>query len=170
MNLPSKFLLNNLKNPYTILKCTSRWDRVIILTSFSGIEAGCSEPCLIYSATFEINAIELTSSRSVNFAANLSRAVALDVHVREKTIYWSDINTRIIQRMNLTTGIIENIITENLGIIDGLAVEWESDLIYWTDSGNSRVEVASLDGNQRKILFASQVYNPRGIALHPRKG
>ncbi|XP_068695701.1 low-density lipoprotein receptor-related protein 4-like [Montipora foliosa] len=136
----------------------------------TGIKAGCSEPCLIYSATSEINAIELTSSRTVNFAANLSRAVALDVHVKEKTIYWSDINQRIIQRMNLTTGIIEDIITDNLGIIDGLAVEWESGLIYWADYSNSRVEVASSDGNQRKILFASQVYNPRGIALYPKKG
>ncbi|XP_068695706.1 low-density lipoprotein receptor-related protein 6-like [Montipora foliosa] len=136
----------------------------------TGIEAGCSEPCLIYSATSEINAIELTSSRTVNFAANLSRAVALDVHVKEKTIYWSDINQRIIHRMNLTTGIIEDIITDNLGIIDGLAVEWESDLIYWADYSNSRLEVASLDGNQRKVLFASRVYNPRGIALYPKKG
>ena len=140
------------------------------LISFSGIEAGCSEPCLIYSATSEINAIELTSSRTVYFAANLSRAVALDVHVKEKTIYWSDINQRIIHRLNLTTGIIEDIITDNLGIIDGLAVEWESDLIYWADYSNSRLEVASLDGNQRKILFASRVYNPRGIALYPKKG
>ena len=72
--------------------------------------------------------------------------------------------------MNLTTGIIEDIITDNLGIIDGLAVEWESDLIYWADYSNSRLEVASLDGNQRKVLFASQVYNPRGIALYPKKG
>ena len=72
--------------------------------------------------------------------------------------------------MNLTTGIIEDIITDNLGIIDGLAVEWESDLIYWADYSNSRLEVASLDGNQRKILFASRVYNPRGIALYPKKG
>ena len=125
---------------------------------------------MIYSATSEINAIELNSSRPVNLTSDLSRAVALDVHVREKTIYWSDINQRIIHRMNLTTGIIEDIITDNLGIIDGLAVEWESDLIYWADYSNSRVEVATLDGKQRKILFASQVYNPRGIALYPKKG
>ena len=137
---------------------------------FSGIEAGCSEPCLIYSATSEINAIELNSSRTIYFASNLSRAVALDVHVRERTIYWSDINRRVIQRMNLTTGIIEDIITDNLGIIDGLAVEWESDLIYWADYSNSRVEVASLDGKQRKVLFVEQVNNPRGIALYPKEG
>ena len=138
--------------------------------SLSGIEAGCSEPCLIYCTTSKINAIELTSSKIVNFARNLSRAVSLDVDVCEKTIYWSDINQRHIQRMHLTTGIIEEIITDNLGVIDGLAIVWESDLIYWADYSNSRVEVASPAGKQRKILFASQVYNPRGIALYPKKG
>ena len=142
----------------------------LLLNFFSGIEAGCSEPCLIYSATSEINAIELRSSKTVYFASGLSRAVALDVHVRERMVYWSDINRRLIQRMNLTTGIIEDIITDNLGIIDGLAVEWENDLIYWADYSNSRVEVASLAGEQRKVLFASEVYNPRGIALYPKKG
>lgn len=137
---------------------------------FSGIQAGCSEPCLIYSATSEINAIQLTTSRTVGFVSNLSRAVALDVHIRDRTIYWSDINRRLIQRMNLSNGIIEDIITDNLGVIDGLAVEWESNLLYFADYGNSRVEVASLDGKFRKVLFVEEVTNPRGMAVSPKKG
>ena len=102
--------------------------------------------------------------------SNLSRAVALDVHVKEKTVYWSDINRHVIQRMDLETGETDDIITDDLGIVDGLAVEWESNLIYWTDYSKHRVEVASLDGSLRKLLFTEEVEHPRGIALYPKEG
>ncbi|CAH3029645.1 unnamed protein product, partial [Porites evermanni] len=130
----------------------------------------CSDPCLIYSATSEINALELSTSRIVHLVSNLSRAVALDVHVKQKTIYWSDINRHVIQRMDLETGETDNIITDDLGVVDGLAVEWESNLIFWTDYSKHRVEVASLDGSRRKVLFTEEVEYPRGIALYPKKG
>ena len=102
--------------------------------------------------------------------SNLSRAVALDVHVNKKMIYWSDINRRVIKRMSLSSGNIEDIVTDDLGVVDGLAVEWESNLIYWADYSNSRVEVASVDGKQRKLLFVEDVDKPRGVALYPKKG
>ena len=143
--------------------------KYIFFVSLSGVE-NCSEPCLIYSATSQINAIELSTSRVVHLVSNLSRAVALDVHVNEKMIYWSDINRRAIKRMSLRSGNIEDIITNYLGIVDGLAVEWESNLIYWVDNSNSRVEVASVDGKQRKLLLMEDMHKPSGIALYPKKG
>ena len=96
--------------------------------------------------------------------------MALDVHVNEKMIYWSDVNRRVIKRMSLSSGNIEDIITDDLGIVDGLAVEWESNLIYWTDYSKKTVEVASVDGKQRKLLFVEDLGKPRGIALYPKKG
>ena len=62
------------------------------------------------------------------------------------------------------------IIRDNLGQVDGLAVEWESGLIYWTDYIFERIEVAKVDGSSRKTLFTSRVYNPRGIAVDPTSG
>ena len=137
--------------------------------SHSGV-GNCSEPCLIYSASSQINAIELTTSRVVHLVSNLSRAVALDVHVNEKMIYWSDINQHVIKRMSLSSGNIEDIITDDLGSVEGLSVEWDSNLIYWTDYSKRRVEVATLDGKQRKLLVVEDVNKPRGIALYPTKG
>ena len=130
----------------------------------------CSEPCLIYSAGSKINAIELNTSKIVTIVPNLQRAAALDVHVNEKTIYWSDINLRVILRFNMSSGKIEEVITEDLGTVYGLAVEWESHVMYWSDYGNGRIEVALLDGSQKKLLFMEGVNRPRGIALHPKKG
>ena len=72
--------------------------------------------------------------------------------------------------MKLSSGNVEDIITDDLGVVDGLTVEWESGLIYWTDFSKGRVEVASLDGSQRKLMFVEDVDKPRGIALYPKKG
>lgn len=130
----------------------------------------CSEPCLIYSAGSKINAIELNTSKIVTIVSNLHRAAALDVHVNEKTIYWSDINLRAISRLNMSSGKIEELITGDLGTVYGLAVEWESHVMYWSDYSYGRIEVAFLDGSQRKLLFKEGVNGPRGIALHPKKG
>ena len=62
------------------------------------------------------------------------------------------------------------IIRDNLGQVDGLAVEWESGLIYWTDYIFERIEVARIDGLYRKTLFYTNLYNPRGIAVDPKSG
>lgn len=62
------------------------------------------------------------------------------------------------------------IIRDNLGQVDGLAVEWESGLIYWTDYIFERIEVARVDGSHRKTLFTERLYNPRGIAVDPKSG
>ena len=128
---------------------------------------------MIYSASSQINGIELSTSRVVNLVSSLRGAVAVDVHVREKTIYWSDVRPHkqyVIKRMRLSSRNVEDIITVDLGVVEGLAVEWESNLIYWTDFSKGRVEVASLDGSRRKLLFVDDVSKPRGIALYPKKG
>ena len=136
----------------------------------TGVEK-CAEPCLIYSASTQINGIELSTSRVVNLVSSLRGAVAVDVHVRDKTIYWSDVQQHVIKRMKLqSSGNVEDIITDDLGDVDGLAVEWESNLIYWTDFSKGRVGVASLDGSRRKLLFVEDVGKPRGVALYPKKG
>jgi len=54
--------------------------------------------------------------------------------------------------------------------VDGIAVEWESGLIYWTDYIYERIEVAKLNGSSRKTLVFSNLNTPRGVAVDPRRG
>lgn len=49
----------------------------------------------------------------------------------------------------------------------GLAVDWIHDLLFWTDAGAQRVEVASIDGRNRAILAADDMDKPRAIVVHP---
>lgn len=49
----------------------------------------------------------------------------------------------------------------------GVALDWVHDLLFWTDHGTRRIEVASLDGKQRALIVANDLDKPRAIAVHP---
>lgn len=42
--------------------------------------------------------------------------------------------------------------------------------IYWTDAGRNSIEVAELDGRNRKVLVWTDLESPRAIALHYHHG
>ena len=52
----------------------------------------------------------------------------------------------------------------------GIAVDWTTDKLFWTDSGTSRIEVANLDGSMRKVLIWDDLEKPRAIVTHPGQG
>lgn len=51
---------------------------------------------------------------------------------------------------------------------DGLAVDWLTNKIYWTDGETNRIEVATINGQHRKLLFWEDIDQPRAIALAPQ--
>ena len=58
----------------------------------------------------------------------------------------------------------------NIGVPDGLAIDWVGRNIYWTDTKSNRVEVSRLDGSKRKALITSGLDEPRAIALDLLRG
>lgn len=42
--------------------------------------------------------------------------------------------------------------------------------MYWTDSGLDKIERARLDGSERRVLFHTDLVNPRAIAVDPIRG
>lgn len=57
-----------------------------------------------------------------------------------------------------------------LGSPEGIAVDHLGRNIFWTDSLLDRIEVAKLDGTQRRVLFETDLVNPRGIVTDSVRG
>lgn len=63
----------------------------------------------------------------------------------------------------------QNLLTD-LGSPEGVAIDHLSRTVFWTDSVKDRIEVASLDGSQRRVIVDSELVNPRAIITDPSSG
>lgn len=77
-------------------------------------------------------------------------------------MYTFDQKTTILKKKNFA-----DVIRWGLETPGGVAVDWIHDLLFWTDSGTRRVEVATLDGTQRAVVAANDLDKPRAIVVHP---
>lgn len=50
----------------------------------------------------------------------------------------------------------------------GLAYDWITDKVYWTDAGTNRIEVANTDGTMRTLLAWDKIDKPRDIVVDPK--
>jgi DNA-binding beta-propeller fold protein YncE len=50
----------------------------------------------------------------------------------------------------------------------GLAVDWVTRKLYWTDAGTNRIEVSNLDGSMRGLVVWEGLEKPRDIVVDPR--
>ena len=57
-----------------------------------------------------------------------------------------------------------------VGRAEGLAVDWLSGNIYWTDAKKRVIEVASKDGYYRYTLFSGRMNMPHALVLDPLAG
>lgn len=92
----------------------------------------------------------------------------LDKDCTHGRVYWSDINARCIWSARYDGTDKRPFINTNILSPEGVAVDWISRRLYWTDSEKDTVEVASLDDPaQRTVIARKYLVNPRGIAVDP---
>lgn len=53
--------------------------------------------------------------------------------------------------------------------LEGIAIDWIGGKMYWLDRHSKHLDVAELDGRNRKTLKAG-ISDPRGLAVHPGTG
>ena len=87
------------------------------------------------------------------------------VDLQAPPIYWTDQGTDKIQRMNLDGTSVEDLITIEIGILGGVALDVAGGKMYWTDWGfPSGIRCANLDGSDVQTLVNIDD-DPSGIAL-----
>lgn len=62
------------------------------------------------------------------------------------------------------------VITNQVDSLDGMACDWLTNKLYWTDIDLNKIEVVSMVDHHRKVLFWKDLDQPRAIALDPLRG
>ncbi|KAM4794631.1 prolow-density lipoprotein receptor-related protein 1 [Rhinophrynus dorsalis] len=132
------------------------------------------KPFIIFSNRHEIRRIDLNKGDYSVLVPGLRNTIALDFHLNQSTLYWTDVVEDKIYRGKLSeSGALtsfEVIIQYGLATPEGLAVDWIAGNIYWVESNLDQIEVAKLNGTMRTTLLAGDIEHPRAIALDPRNG
>ncbi|XP_034243195.1 prolow-density lipoprotein receptor-related protein 1 isoform X1 [Thrips palmi] len=105
---------------------------------------------------------------------DVNRSKALDYDVKTQYIYFTHAtpnNSYAIMRRKVSGGKKEVLLDQGIDNCEGLAVDWLSGNIYWSDEGLQAISVARIaDPSQRKVLIQGQMHHPRAIVLDPRAG
>jgi hypothetical protein len=69
----------------------------------------------------------------------------------------------------------EILVEKELSSIEGMALDWMSNVLYFVDGMRAKIEIIRTDINhegrmRRTILGPGNLTKPRGIAVHPGKG
>lgn len=118
---------------------------------------------------------------------NIANAIGLTWLAEDNTIFWTDLETKTISKAflngtNQTVVIAHNLgrwfgpfrtfsgsngRAECLGSPVGIAMDWITRKLYWTDSTYNRIECSNLDGTMRAVLVHKDLDKPRDIAVDP---
>ncbi|CAH1173635.1 unnamed protein product [Phaedon cochleariae] len=133
-------------------------------------------PLLLYSTTEDIRLVnssrEYSRGKSVTLVKNYTFIAAIDFHYDLGKVFWVDHENETIFGIDYKDGTVKNKveIVNDVLTPDGLACDWVTNKLYWTDSETKLIEVATIEGKYRKVLFWTDLDQPRAIALAPREG
>uniref|UniRef100_A0A3Q3XIF9 EGF-like domain-containing protein n=1 Tax=Mola mola TaxID=94237 RepID=A0A3Q3XIF9_MOLML len=119
------------------------------------------KPFIIFSNRHEIRRIDLNKGEFSVLVPGLRNTIALDFHLSQSALYWTDVVEDKIYRGKLSeNGALTSfdvVIQYGLATPEGLAVDWIAGNIYWVESNLDQIEVAKLDGTMRTTLLAGEV-------------
>lgn len=100
----------------------------------------------------------------------IKHAIAIDFDPVDNRIYWTDDEARVIRTAFLNGTGQTDLLTTEIQLPDGIAIDWVARNLYWTDTGTDRIEVARLNGQSRRILITDGLNEPRAIIVEPEFG
>ncbi|KAK4315792.1 hypothetical protein Pmani_013000 [Petrolisthes manimaculis] len=133
-----------------------------------------SKEFLVYTTRTEIRSLSLLpKSYNVPFdtVSDLTNVVGIDFDYTNKDLIFTQIrpDTKIakVSSSNPTKEKMEIIVDQGINP-EGIAYDWTSKKIYWTDSANNSIYFMNSDGSH--IVRIIQVERPRAIVLDPCRG
>ncbi|XP_061694919.1 low-density lipoprotein receptor-related protein 8-like isoform X3 [Syngnathoides biaculeatus] len=131
-------------------------------------------PYLLFTNRHEIRRIDLVKRDYSQVVSTQKNTVALDLDVANNRVFWCDrfhrkIYSAFIHEANDPSQQVK-LVDSSLQTPAGLALDWLQHNLYWTDSGDKSISVASVDGTKRRVLINTELSEPRAIALDPHHG
>lgn len=132
-------------------------------------------PSLLFANRHDIRRINLYSGNYQLLVDGLKSAVAIDYDYEEEKFFWTDIALETINMVQVSNNSQRNVsvlVHHDVSTPDGLAYDWIHKNLYWTDTGNNRIDVLTLSGDihLRKTLLNTNLDEPRAIVVDPRQG
>uniref|UniRef100_A0A0N4ZV61 EGF-like domain-containing protein n=1 Tax=Parastrongyloides trichosuri TaxID=131310 RepID=A0A0N4ZV61_PARTI len=100
--------------------------------------------------------------------AGLQKTAMIDVDIKDNKIFYVDIGTNVIEKINIDGAFPEPIQTYEVDGVEGIAVDWVARNLY--TARRSDIFVQTLDGRFRKSLYKNVFKMPRALACHSLKG
>ncbi|XP_047545765.1 low-density lipoprotein receptor-related protein 6 [Vanessa atalanta] len=147
---------------------------LLMFLQLKGYYSSISNPVLLYTTASDIRVTNTSKLSKINaIIKGLEQGSAVDFLYRKSLVCWSDQTAELIQCMeynNTHSGEKVRLVSKGLITPTGIAIDWYTEKIYWTDGETNRIEVISIDQKYRKVLFWTDVDLARAIAVVPKEG
>lgn len=119
-----------------------------------------------------IKGIHLTNSNETMIPiTGIGQPTALDYEAKTNSVIYADSHRMVLEKVSMRNTSERTVLQKNIRGCDGLAVDWLSGNLYWTDQQTGSISVLKLaNSTQKRTLFQNRLYNPVSIVLNPLKG
>ncbi|CAM4656180.1 unnamed protein product [Lepidochelys kempii] len=100
---------------------------------------------------------------------NVNYLTAIDYSVRDKALYFADREDGYIRRLRIKDSgkLSWKVVVPVEGTVVSLALDGLSGNIYWIDSQNPDIRVATSNGRYTLVLISNELYHTVSVVLHP---
>ncbi|XP_062594617.1 low-density lipoprotein receptor-related protein 4-like, partial [Saccostrea cucullata] len=113
-----------------------------------------------------IGVVNKKSFGSKTLLSNLHRPKDIVLYPSKGYLYWTEIgSSKEISRSYMDGKSQTYIATTNIGFPTGLAIDFNSNRLYWTDASKDHIEYSDLNGENRNVLTTDKDSFPMGIIV-----
>ncbi|XP_069108722.1 low-density lipoprotein receptor 2-like [Argopecten irradians] len=140
------------------------------------IRAMCGQPLTFFTSGHEVRQV-IPDKKAYSGTLSWGRHMgALDVDVDRRLLYFSGLSLMKIERAGIPDDIKNGgpprpqDLNADVTQVEGIAIDWVTKNIYWTDSSRRTISVALDDGRYQKTLIRDDLVHPLAIIVNPKLG